>query len=299
MRISEYFNLPQGHNNFDFIDIETSTDTELFIDPCLIESGQSEFCREAMITLNDYFDSFYDLYRSNKSDAEKRALFSHAHEINATKLGYGSGDNGKAKTADGMIETFASVKSLVDANVPLSKAIDLNIFIPDFAEDCLSDMLTNILFLQLSKFTLKQCEKYSIETQPIRKEYHYWDATSHKWEKYSGNGLFIDGKFILLVPQNIVRHKFYYNVDQYFRMVILEKKREEQTTYDEKGKAYAPTKKSLRESMLRTHSDVLQISEEETINDPRLLETHHNKLVNSYSDKAMGADELDYWTYSR
>lgn len=35
MNISNYFNLPRGHSNFDFVDINTDYDTELFIDPSL------------------------------------------------------------------------------------------------------------------------------------------------------------------------------------------------------------------------------------------------------------------------
>lgn len=61
MNISNYFNLPRGHSNFDFVDINTDYDTELFIDPCLIEIINTPFSYEAMYTLNDYFDSFYDL----------------------------------------------------------------------------------------------------------------------------------------------------------------------------------------------------------------------------------------------
>lgn len=121
MNISNYFNLPRGHSNFDFVDINTDYDTELFIDPCLIEIINTPFSYEAMYTLNDYFDSFYDLYRSNHEYSDKTALFCHAHEINATKLGYGNGNNGKAKTAAGMIQTFEPLKKLIDSKVPFQK----------------------------------------------------------------------------------------------------------------------------------------------------------------------------------
>lgn len=298
MNISNYFNLPRGHSNFDFVDINTDYDTELFIDPCLIEIINTPFSYEAMYTLNDYFDSFYDLYRSNHEYSDKTALFCHAHEINATKLGYGNGNNGKAKTAAGMIQTFEQLKKLIDSKVPLSKAIDLPIFIRDFAEDCLSDMLTNILFLQLSNFTIEQCKKYSIDVQDVKEEYHYWDYTSHCWAAYRGKGLFVDGKIILLVPKNIVRHNFYYNTEQYFRSVILEKMQDEQTTYDSKGKANAPTKKHLRESLLKNHSDILDISEANTISTPNLLDVHHNRLRSSYNKRGMNDEDLDYWAYN-
>lgn len=58
MNISNYFNLPRGHSNFDFVDINTDYDTELFIDPCLIEIINTPFSYEAMYTLNDYLTAF-------------------------------------------------------------------------------------------------------------------------------------------------------------------------------------------------------------------------------------------------
>lgn len=297
MKISEYFNLPAGHSNFEFIDVDTSYDTELFIDPCLIEASNDDFCKKCQKVINDYFDSFYNLYRNKCSYAQKVEMFSHAHEINATKLGYGSGNNGKAKTAEGMIETFEGIEDLVEQNVPLKKAIDLPLFIRDFAEDCLSDMLTNILFKELSEYTLRQAEAYSISTNNITDTFYYWDSSLHKWAQYKGRGLYVGGKLILLVPKHIVRHKYYYNTEQYFRSVILAKKQQEQTTVDNKGRESKPSKKSLRESLIKTNGDVLAISEHETKADPSLLERYHDSVGVAYSNRGMSDIELDDWTY--
>lgn len=297
MRVSDFFNLKKGHNNFDFVDILTDADTELFIDPCLMEIGKTNFCIAANETLQDYFDSFYALYRNHKSLSEKSDLFKYAHEINATKLGYGNGNNGKAKTADGMIETFQSLQKLADKNVPLSKAIDLPIFVEGFAEDCLSDMITNIIFAELNTYTVEQCQKYSIEVTPLPQKYHYWDRFLHCWKPYEGNGLVIDGKVILLVPKNVVRHSYYYNTEQYFSRIILKKKQADETTYDADGKEVIPFKKDLRKALLNTHSDILAISEIETMEDPKLLDEHHNKMQSMYYNREMDDDELDYWVY--
>ena len=297
MHISEYFKLEKGHKNFDFVDINTSKDTRLFIDPCLIELGVSPFYKSANITIYDYFDSFYDLYRKKASYNDKAKFFSHTHEINATKLGYGTGKNGKAKTADGMIETFEHLQQLVDSNVPVSKAIDLPIFIKNFAEDCLSDMLTNILFSQFNKYTVLQCRKYNIPLHPLPDKYHYWDIDLHCWKPYQGSGLLIDGELILLVPKRIVRHCFYYNTEQYFRNIILEKKQKEQTTFDTRGNEIKPSKKSLREKLLSSYSDILDISEKETMKDPTLLARHHNIMNRKYLTKNLSVEELDSRVY--
>ena len=297
MKISKFFNLPLGHSNFEFVDVDTSRDTELFIDPCLIETICDDFCTKCQNVLNDYFDCFYNLYRNNCSYDDKIKMFSHAHEINATKLGYGSGNNGKAKTAEGMYETFEGIKNLVKKNVPFEKAIDLPLFIRDFAEDCLSDMLTNILFKELCEYTLNQCQLYSVPVQDVTDDFYYWDSCVHQWCKYSGKGLFIDGKLILLVPKHIVRHNYYYNTEQYFRNIILTKKQNEQTIIDRMGKEYKPTKISIRKSMIKSNGDILAISEIETERDPSLLERYHNIMGTVYLNKGMSDIELDYWAY--
>ena len=65
----------KGHENFEFIDV----------------------------TVND--DNLFKAYNTcNRQDM--RCLLSHAGEQNATRLGYGNGDNGKGNTADGLLEIF-------------------------------------------------------------------------------------------------------------------------------------------------------------------------------------------------
>lgn len=299
MRISECLKQKMGHANLEYVDIDTNRDTTLFIDPCLIEVGKSSFCIDAARVMKDYFDGLYSLYRNHCTANEKLDYYQHCHEINATKLGYGSGSNGKAKTALGMIETLSGLQALTEARLPLEKAIDLPIFIRDFAEDCLSDMLTNVLFLQLSEFTISVCNNYLYPLKTVSSPHYYWDITVHAWRKYIGEGMFVDGKLILLVPKDIVRHNYYYNADQYFRSVILERMQEEKTTYDTEGKAIKPSKKSIRDAELRSHTDVLDILKGKTIDQPNLLNLHHQRLNSSYSEKTMSDKDLDYWVYKR
>lgn len=297
MHVSDFFEINRGHSNLDFVDIAVASDKELFIDPCLIEVGREAFCMNAKKVMSDYFDVFYNMYRTRQPNSQKLALFEHAHEINATRLGYGNGRNGKAKTAQGMLKTFSGVQRLVDANVGLSHATDLPIFIKDFAEDCMSDMLTNILLKELMRFTIEQCRKYDIETSDVRKPFYYWNHEKHAWEQYHGRGLFIGGQEVLLVPKRIVRRGYYYNTEQYFRSVILERIRDERTTYDKNGRANRPTKKALREEMLSKNGDVLSASIEQSIENPHLLDRHHSLMKSSYADRAMSDEELDAFVY--
>lgn len=59
MNIPDYFNLPKGHENF--VDVNLSGDTRLFIDPCLVETTSNSFCKRSNMIINDYFDGFYGL----------------------------------------------------------------------------------------------------------------------------------------------------------------------------------------------------------------------------------------------
>jgi len=176
-------------------------------------------------------------------------FFQHSHEINATKLGYGNGNDGKANTPEGMVATFSSLSGLIDKNIPMSTAYDLPIFIANFAEDRLSDMLTNILLDALNKFTLAQCEKYGFRTYNLNGQF-YWDCITHAWQNYMGEGLFVNDydKFVLLIPKEIVRHSFYYSPEQYFRSVILDRKQKETIFSDDSGNTHKRYKKDIKKS---------------------------------------------------
>lgn len=185
MFVSNFINGKMGHTNYDFVDISLLKDIKLFIDPCLIRVSNTPFSQKAIKVIDDYFDRLFDLYKNNHNYAEKYEHFEHVHEINATKLGYGNGDNGKVKTAEGMISTFKSVDDLFKKGICFSDPIDLPIFIENFAEDCLSDMLTNILFKVLNEYTLTQLSHYGIQPQYAKHEYYYWNIETHSWTLYT------------------------------------------------------------------------------------------------------------------
>lgn len=282
----------------DFVDVELCCDNELFIDPCLIETVQTNFCRNAYSTMMSFFDTFYTLYRNHSIDDEKLSLFEHAREINATKLGYGNGENGKGNTPEGMLKIFKSVDKLFEKNICLCHPIDLHVLIKDFAEDGLSDMLTNILFNELNEFTLSQCEKYQLFSFIGVSEFYYWDKNKNNWCKAKQKSLIIDGKVILLVPKNIVRRGYYYNLDQYFRSIILERIQQEETNYDENGKAFYPTKMQLRNEFAQRSADIYMVSLKKTHEMPDLLNEYLNNIPRKYINKGMSDEDLDVATYS-
>lgn len=292
MHCSELFKLPQGHGNFDFVDIDLHTDTRLFIDPVLVDAGSTDFCRNAKVVLQDCMDYLVSLYSNRVNDAEKLRFFDHMHELNYTKLGYGNGHNGKAKTAEGMLETLRDLQRLVDDAVQMQSFTDLVLFISGFAEDCLSDMITNILFSELCAFTVSQCKKYGIPTERCKEAHYYWDVTSHEWLRYEGDCLYYEGKPILLVPKNIVDKRYRFDAGKYFNIVVLKKLQNDMT---ENGAKKPPSKKDLRKKLLKDKS-VKDISREQTRKVPYLLERYH-QTIRSANTQPLTDSFLDSFVY--
>jgi len=293
-----------SHSEIDFIDIVLNDDRKLFIDPCLIEVNNGYWAKSAQATINSFFKYFYQSYRNKSSKEQKLELFSHAHEINATKLGYGNGNNGHAKTAEGLLDLFGDLDRLLKRNLAMSHPIDLSIFISDFAEDCLSDMLTNILFLHLNNFTLVQCKKYNIkildtESQKVPKEYFYWDVATSPWHEYKGPCLLVNDELILLVPKVIVRNKFYYNISQYFSRIILENMQEDRQVISKDGKVLKPTKKSLKENIKNSGNTYLDYSIDYSLKKSHLLDLHHRRIPEFYQGKCLPDNILDKIVYRK
>lgn len=297
IHISEVFNLHNvNHADIDFVDVTLAPDVKLFIDPCLIAYNKSPWAIQAKKTLASYFDCFYSMYRDGKPDSLKLKLFEHAHEINATRLGYGNGRNGKAKTPGGMLETFRSIPNLLEKGINLTYASDLPIFIEHFAEDCLSDMLTNILLKHFMEFTLQQCEKYKVATASTSEELFYWDITTG-WTKYTGPCLMHENRLLLLVPKNIVRNRYYFSANQFFSRVILSRMQEESANRDANGKAQKDSKKDIRKRVQGNES-VLTSVKRLTLADPSYLPEYHRILPVLYKDKGMPDELLDKILYT-
>lgn len=93
MFITDYLGLPRGHSDIDFVDVQINDDTELFIDPCLIELADDSLSIEAATLIANFEDTLYSDMRSGRWYTTH--VFDEAHEIHDTKLGYGNGRNGK------------------------------------------------------------------------------------------------------------------------------------------------------------------------------------------------------------
>ena len=215
----------KGHSNYDFADVAVNSDNLLFIDPVLIETKKNKWCKEAKEIITSFFDELYKAYKENNRKRKKELLL-HAREQNATHLGYGSGSNGKGNTAEGLLNLFKPLEKLITKIPTIEKDVDLVVLLPGFAEDGLSDLLTNILHKHLNDYTLEQMKKYgmnSIET----KKFWSWNQEKAYWEELEKPVCCVDGRELLLVPKCILRKNYLFGTGQYFSRIIIERIREE------------------------------------------------------------------------
>lgn len=294
--VSDYWNKGiKGHQYYDFIDVVVNDDNLLFIDPLLIEIASDEWCKEANATVKSFFDEFYKVYRE-KDMVKKRELLSHAGEQNGTRFGYGCGDNGKGNTVNGLLEIFTPLEQLLSEISTMKKAGDLSLLIPDFAEDGLSDLLTNILHEKLNKFTLQQMKKYEVESNESL-PFWTWDRKGVCWKKIERPSYCIDGQELLIVPKHVVRKKYLFSISQYFNRIILEHIREEGGYMD--GDKPIPKKEVVKAKRFSGEHWKYDESVSYTKKNNDALNEYHHKLPHFYAENGyfMEDEELDELIY--
>jgi len=289
--ISNYLKLgAKGHFTRDFVDVFLNGDNRLFIDPSLIERGNDTWCKSATNIMNSFFDVLFSTIRSGGSTD---ILFAHAGEQNATKLGYGSnGRNGKGKTAKGLKDCLRGLYPLVQEISTVSRPQDIPVFVPGFAEDCMSDLLTNILHGHINDFTAEQMKKYGRKPDS-ENVFFTWDMAIKEWVKVSRPCWLHNNKELLLVPKHIVRKNFLFNTGQYLRRVILERVREENNWQD-------MSKKDIEANISRDKENwSYDYIVDYTKQQPEALCEYHKKLPSYYNEVggAMTDAELDDAVY--
>lgn len=249
--VTDVWNLDKNHHeDIEFVNVALNKDNLLFIDPCMINAWNDEWAVRANKTMHSFFNKFYQAYRDNDM-LLKHSLLSHAREENATRLGYGRGDNGKGNTAQGLLKDFRPLETLINEIDTIGIPQDLTIFIPGFAEDGFSDLLTNILHAELNEFTLRQMKKYNIQPNGTT-DFYTWDTNIQNWVQVDSECYFYGKVEILLVPKQIVRKNYLFGVGQYFERIILERVREDEDWYTDNNK---PIPKRDIAKQLRTEEE--------------------------------------------
>jgi hypothetical protein len=85
MKFSKYFGLNQKQAELDFVDIDVSRDTRLFLDPYSIEIKDNEFSSRSADQIKTYFSEVMDALRNNDFDHARYFLFWENAQANGAK----------------------------------------------------------------------------------------------------------------------------------------------------------------------------------------------------------------------
>ena len=169
--------------------------------------------------------------------------------------------------------------------------------IPEFAEDGMSDLLTNILHECLNEFTLEQMHKHGIQSNGT-KMFYTWDISDREWKNIERQVYYVNGKELLLIPKNIVRKRYLFGVGQYFSRIILERMIDEGGYRDADGKAI-PKKEIIKSKRYSGEHWKYDESIRYTVENDDALDEYHRKLPGFYMEhgKALTDEELDFLIY--
>lgn len=286
-----------SHKDIEFVNTKTSIDIKLFIDPVLIEVGSTDFCLKAKVVLDDFFKEFYKAYFVDNNNIRKKSLLSHAKEINDSHLGYAS-KYGHGNTEEGLLEIFSGVDDYIK-RIKISKIFELVLYVPNFAEDGMSDLITNVLYKELSDFTLKICQKHNIKTSICPEERYYWNRQTHNWEKYTRHSLVVEGKSHLLIPKEIVQKGFKFTVDNFLRSVIVQNICDDAAYYDSatKKEIRPLSKGKVRERLIQEYGSGLEVIKNFAEKDENLLKQYQTIVNKKYSTLQLSDKELDAFVY--
>ena len=295
VHISDLFNHGlKGHNYYDFIDIPINQDTKLFIDPLLIEIGEDLWCQKIHSIIKSFNRELIKAYRKGSQD-RKRELLTHAREQNGTRLGYGCGNNGKGNSAEGLLEIFSPLEEILNSIHTVEELTDLTILLPGFAEDGLSDLITNVIHEQLNIFTSEQLRIYEVENN-VMKVFWTWDCEALIWKRVERPAYIINNQEVLFVPKNIVRPRYLFSVNQYFSRIVLENARNDYLKYDGTLMSKAEIIRNKRSTSPHWQYEEALLY---TKRNNSLLTEYHEKLPDFYRDNggSMKDEALDKYIY--
>lgn len=222
MRLSKRFKLGVTQWELDFVDIDTSRDLPLFVDPHFLGLRTDRWSMEAAGSVQGFFGRFLDLLRTGQRDAA-RQLFSYLGEPNETCLGLSRarprGNAVGKELADKIFNSLVDSKAV--ATGVLTDLEDARVFVHGIDKDRVSDITTVLIRRQLLQYTKEQCTLWGIPLVPDVPSGDVWDVERGVWTTHLSPRLVVSNRPILLVPKGIVSFSKRYTAAKYHRYFVL------------------------------------------------------------------------------
>lgn len=244
MKISEKLNIDAKQSELDFIDIDLSSDTKLFLDPYFISKCEFPLAYDMYMVIKNFFEYVLELLKDNKVSKAKE-IFEYLGEPNETCLGMAKlnvdGSGIGPINSENIINSLMTSKALKTNSI--TDIEDCKIFIKGIDRDRMSDMITNIIRKKLNEYTIEQCKFWNIDVSESNNSNYYWEPRTRSWEYLDEPGLYIDDRRFLLVPKRIVSYNSKYTPQIYYKQFALDYKRNEHLRFQSDLVKYRKPKK--------------------------------------------------------
>ncbi len=254
MRVSEHYSLGRDQPSLEFVDVDIRGDIPVFVDPRAIRYLDSDWSRECVSLLQNFFDTVMHAIRTGRHETARRLLASLS-EPNETHFGLSSGRAQGRGMGTGLARhVWASISgSRAIASGLIEDLEDTVLFVDGIGFDIISDITTNIIRGQLLKFTQDVATYYKIPLVNSVESGQLWDRHNRKWtQMYAPLPVTAHGP-ILLVPKSIVRRNQIFNPGEYYNYFVLPQLQDDElqagTALVEtvRGNQRRVTKKAVRE----------------------------------------------------
>lgn len=303
MRFLEKAKVVSAQEMIDFVNIELDGDQPFYLDPSIIAGKKDEFALRAQRALEDFFRVINGLYEAGKRN-EARGLLLFSGENNAihfgqTKKGFKS--KGKGCSPGMLADLFDEIheKGIVAKSL-LLEPYHSYLFIEGFAEDRMSDLISNIILDVLCDFTKEQCDFLNIDTVCFESYRNYWDAVNHRWwTKDVWLPVDQSGEPIILVPKNFITNRFKLNTGTLIFHYILPNE------IERLGDEAPSNKKELLKDMMEDKSSKKHLATEYCLDHPevysdfcrrsghRIQGTHPGELTDNEIEAIICSLEFD------
>lgn len=223
MRVSEHFALGRSQGELDFVDVDATGDTPLFIDPAALRHVPGDWAHECMALIQDFFQVVIEaIHEGNRSRAIE--LLAGLREPNETRLGFSTGaPRGRALGPGSAHNVWAALEASEATRTGLLEHLeDTALLVRGIGPDIVSDIATNLIRDPLIHYTQRLSGQYEIPLTLGVTSGPLWDPGAHDW--YAGRLVelpIVDNRRLLLVPKAIVRRRVEYDTDEYLRNFIL------------------------------------------------------------------------------
>jgi hypothetical protein len=222
MRVSEYFNLGRDQPTLEFLDVDIHGDVQVFVDPRAVRFIDSDWSRECVSLLQNFFDTVMDAIRSNQ-DNRARNLLASLSEPNETHLGLSVGRaQGRGMGSELARDAWTSIsRSRAIQSGLIEDLEDTVLFVEGIGFDIISDITTNIIRSQLIRFTEDAAAYYGIPMTPNVVSGQLWDRRQRRWTQRYTDLPITTGGPILLVPKSIIRRNQTFDPGEYYNNFVL------------------------------------------------------------------------------